>query len=113
MGVESPFVGTQMSTQRRPPFCAFYPRHICRRMVRRGRLCHVYDAGVPDPRRKAATHPAVTHVDGSGCLQTVSARTNPLYYLLIDSFRALTKVPMLLNTSFNKNEPVVCGPRQA
>ena len=57
--------------------------------------------------------PAVTHVDGSGRLQTVSARTNPLYYRLIDSFRDLTGVPMLLNTSFNENEPVVCEPRQA
>ena len=57
--------------------------------------------------------PAVTHVDGSGRLQTVSARTNPLYYHLIDSFRALTGVPMLLNTSFNENEPVVCQPQEA
>ena len=57
--------------------------------------------------------PAVTHVDGSGRLQTVSERTNPLYYRLIDSFRDLTGVPMLLNTSFNENEPVVCEPRQA
>jgi carbamoyltransferase len=57
--------------------------------------------------------PAVTHVDGSGRLQTVSERINPLYYHLIDSFRALTGVPMLLNTSFNENEPVVCEPRQA
>jgi carbamoyltransferase len=57
--------------------------------------------------------PAVTHVDGSGRLQTVSQRTNPLYYSLIDSFRDLTGVPMLLNTSFNENEPVVCEPRQA
>jgi carbamoyltransferase len=57
--------------------------------------------------------PAVTHVDGSGRLQTVSARTNPLYYRLIDAFRGLTGVPMLLNTSFNENEPVVCEPREA
>jgi carbamoyltransferase len=57
--------------------------------------------------------PAVTHVDGSGRLQTVSARTNPLYYRLIDTFRGLTSVPMLLNTSFNENEPVVCEPREA
>jgi carbamoyltransferase len=57
--------------------------------------------------------PAVTHVDGSGRLQTVSERTNPLYYSLIDSFRDLTGVPMVLNTSFNENEPVVCDPRQA
>ena len=57
--------------------------------------------------------PAVTHVDGSGRLQTVSASTNPLYYRLIDTFRGLTGVPMLLNTSFNENEPVVCEPREA
>lgn len=57
--------------------------------------------------------PAVTHVDGSGRLQTVSADTNPLYYCLIDSFRKLTGVPMVLNTSFNANEPVVCRPEEA
>ena len=57
--------------------------------------------------------PAVTHVDGSGRLQTVSQRTNPLYYSVIDTFRELTGVPMVLNTSFNENEPVVCEPRQA
>src|SRR5262249_50266258 len=57
--------------------------------------------------------PAVTHVDGSGRLQTVSARTNPLYYRLIECFRQHTGVPMLLNTSFNENEPVVCEPQQA
>ena len=57
--------------------------------------------------------PAVTHVDGSGRLQTVSRATNPKYYRLIESFRALTGVPMLLNTSFNENEPVVCKPQEA
>ena len=57
--------------------------------------------------------PAVTHVDGSGRLQTVSKTTNSLYYRLIDMFRAQTGVPMLLNTSFNENEPVVCEPREA
>jgi carbamoyltransferase len=57
--------------------------------------------------------PAVTHVDGSGRLQTVSQRANPRYYHLIDEFRELTGVPMVLNTSFNENEPVVCTPREA
>jgi carbamoyltransferase len=57
--------------------------------------------------------PAVTHVDGSGRLQTVHRATNPLYHRLIESFRALTGVPMVLNTSFNENEPVVCHPREA
>jgi carbamoyltransferase len=57
--------------------------------------------------------PAVTHVDGSGRLQTVSSLTNPRYYRLIDSFRKLSGVPMVLNTSFNENEPVVCEPKEA
>ncbi len=57
--------------------------------------------------------PAVTHVDGSGRLQTVSNETNPRYYSLIKDFNKLTGIPMLLNTSFNENEPVVCKPDQA
>jgi len=57
--------------------------------------------------------PAVTHVDGSGRLQTVHRHTNPLYYRLIKSFCVLTGVPMVLNTSFNENEPVVCKPEEA
>ena len=57
--------------------------------------------------------PAVTHVDGSGRLQTVSAETNPRYHRVIENFRTLTGVPMVLNTSFNENEPVVCRPEEA
>ena len=57
--------------------------------------------------------PAVTHVDGSGRLQTVSRATNPRYHRLIEGFRDLTGVPMVLNTSFNENEPVVCAPQEA
>ena len=57
--------------------------------------------------------PAVTHVDGSGRLQTVSHDTNPRYYKLIENFHELTGVPMVLNTSFNENEPVVCMPEEA
>jgi carbamoyltransferase len=57
--------------------------------------------------------PAVTHVDGSGRLQTVAQRANPRYYRLIESFRVLTGIPMVLNTSFNENEPVVCRPGEA
>jgi carbamoyltransferase len=48
--------------------------------------------------------PAVTHVDGSGRLQTVTSSTNPRYHKLIESFRDLTGVPMVLNTSFNEND---------
>ena len=57
--------------------------------------------------------PAVTHVDGSGRLQTVRSQANPRYYRLISEFHALTDVPMVLNTSFNENEPVVCEPKEA
>jgi len=57
--------------------------------------------------------PAVTHVDGSGRLQTVSASSNSRYHKLIDTFRQATGVPMVLNTSFNENEPVVCKPQEA
>ena len=57
--------------------------------------------------------PAVTHVDGSGRLQTVHADTNPRYHALISAFAAQTGVPMVLNTSFNENEPVVCRPEEA
>jgi carbamoyltransferase len=57
--------------------------------------------------------PAVTHFDGSGRLQSVSRRTNPRYHHLIDSFRVITDIPMILNTSFNENEPVVCMPKEA
>lgn len=57
--------------------------------------------------------PAVTHVDGSGRLQTVDAATNPRYAALIEAFREQTGVPMVLNTSFNENEPVVCRPKEA
>ena len=57
--------------------------------------------------------PAVTHVDGSGRLQSVERAANPRYHALISAFRDLTGVPMLLNTSFNENEPVVCRPEEA
>ena len=62
---------------------------------------------------KRAVIPAVTHVDGSGRLQTVSRRGNSLYWRLIRSFEELTGVPVLLNTSLNENEPIVHRPAEA
>jgi carbamoyltransferase len=62
---------------------------------------------------KRAIIPAVTHVDGSGRLQTVSKRTNPLYHALIVRFFQKTGVPIVLNTSLNENEPIVRTPAQA
>jgi carbamoyltransferase len=57
--------------------------------------------------------PAVTHVNGSGRLQTVTESQNPRYYRLIKAFEKIAGVPAVLNTSFNENEPVVCAPREA
>jgi len=62
---------------------------------------------------KRAQIPAVTHVDGSGRLQTVYRDTNERYYDLISAFHQMTGSTMLLNTSFNENEPVVCQPSEA
>ncbi|MFI6318242.1 carbamoyltransferase [Nonomuraea sp. NPDC050556] len=67
---------------------------------------------VLEHRRSAV--PAITHVDGSARVQTVSRADNPLYHDLISRFDALTGVPMLVNTSFNDNdEPIVCTPEDA
>ena len=62
---------------------------------------------------KRSIIPAVTHVDGSGRLQTVTPTTNPRYYRLIHTFYDKTGVPILLNTSFNENEPIVNTPEEA
>ena len=64
-------------------------------------------------KEKREELPAVTHVNGSGRLQTVYKETNPRYHRLIEAFREKTGVPVLLNTSFNENEPVVCRPEEA
>jgi carbamoyltransferase len=64
-------------------------------------------------QEKRSLIPAVTHVNGSGRLQTVTASQNPRYYLLIKAFESMTGVPIVLNTSFNENEPVVCTPQEA
>ena len=85
-------------------------------------LDEYFVGAVPDPFMlqvypvrpdKRAIVPAITHVDGSGRLQTVSLRSNPRYYRLIKAFGRLSGVPMLLNTSFNENEPIVLTPAQA
>lgn len=64
-------------------------------------------------KEKRAQLPAVTHVDGSGRLQTVHKEISPKYYALIDKFREKTGLPILLNTSFNENEPIVNHPKEA
>ena len=64
----------------------------------------------PEKREKI---PAPTHVDGTGRLQTVTREANPRYWRLIKAFEQQTGVPMVLNTSFNDNEPIVCKPEEA
>lgn len=67
----------------------------------------------PVKPEKRASIPAVTHVDGTGRLQTVSWDNNPLYWTLINEFAKITGTPLILNTSFNENEPIVCTPQEA
>lgn len=62
---------------------------------------------------KRAQIPAVQHVDGSSRIQTVSRRTQPLLWTLLRTFAARTRVPVLLNTSLNESEPIVCTPEDA
>ena len=67
----------------------------------------------PIREEKRSIIPAVTHVDGTGRLQTVDKDINPAYYNLIEAFRKKTGIPVLLNTSFNENEPIVNSPQDA
>ncbi len=67
----------------------------------------------PVKAKKRNLIPAVVHVDGTSRIQSVDQKTNPRYYQLISEFYKLTKVPMVLNTSFNENEPIVCSPVDA
>ena len=64
-------------------------------------------------REKRDKIPAPTHVDGTGRLQTVTPAANPRYWKLIREFERQTGVPVVLNTSFNDNEPIVCKPQEA
>lgn len=86
------------------------------------RVGDYFEESYPDPfmikvypirPAKRGEIPAVTHVDGTGRLQTVSATQNPRYWALIRAFDRLTGVPVLLNTSFNENEPIVNTPAEA
>jgi carbamoyltransferase len=81
-----------------------------------------FEKSYPDPfmikvypvkPEKRTLIPAVTHVDGTGRLQTVKKDDNPLYWQLIKEFEKISGVPVILNTSFNENEPIVCTPEEA
>ncbi len=103
-------------TKRRESFRPFAPSVLAERAD------EIYELNGPSPymlfapRVTAAWRdrlPAVTHIDGTGRVQTVDRRTNERYWQLLRAFDALTGVPVLLNTSFNENEPIVCTPEQA
>ena len=64
-------------------------------------------------KEKTKLIPAVTHVDGTGRLQTVDSEQNYRYYNLISEFYNLTNIPIILNTSFNENEPIIRTPKEA
>ena len=68
-------------------------------------------ADVREDKKKVI--PAVTHADGTARFHTVSKKQNPRYWQLIAEFEKLTGVPVILNTSFNENEPIVCTPDDA
>jgi len=72
-------------------------------------MLHVYK--IRSEKRKELC--AVNHVDDTGRLQTVTRDENPLYYDLIAAFHRRTGIPVILNTSFNENEPIVCTPEEA
>jgi carbamoyltransferase len=86
------------------------------------KAAQIFERGEPSPfmmlvykvREAERTRiPAVTHVDDTGRLQTVSAATNPRYHALISEFERQTGVPLVLNTSFNEHEPIVATPDEA
>jgi carbamoyltransferase len=100
----------------REPFRPFAPS------IQMEHVGEYFDQTYPDPfmikvynvlEEKHSVIPAVTHVDGTGRLQTVDREHAPLYWKLIDAFKERTGVPVVLNTSFNENEPIVCTPDEA
>ncbi len=102
--------------KRREPFRPFAPSILIEA------LGEYFEKTYPDPfmikvypikKEKRGVIPAVTHVDGTGRLQTVSRDENPLYWGLIKDFEKITGVPVVLNTSFNENEPIACTPEEA
>jgi carbamoyltransferase len=102
--------------KQREPFRPFAPAVLVERAA------EFFDIDQPDPfmtlappvRSKSRERiPAAVHVDGTGRIQTVSRESNLRYYDLIEAFGRLTGIPVLLNTSFNRSEPIVASPKEA
>ena len=97
-----------------PPVCARRAGRARARVLRDRPARPVHDAGAARARRRSRDRiPAAVHVDGTGRIQTVERSANPRYYGLIEEFGRLTGVPVLLNTSFNRTEPIVASPTDA
>ena len=105
-----------LKIKRREPFRPFAPS------IHEEATGEFFEIDYPDPfmlkvykirPEKRSVIPAVTHADGTGRLQTVSKEVSPRYWRLIEEFRKITGVPVVLNTSFNENEPIVCKPEEA
>lgn len=105
-----------LKIKRRESFRPFAPS------IHLGAAGEYFETDYPDPfmlkvyrirPEKQDIIPAVTHADGTGRLQTVRQQDNPRYWQLIEEFRNITGVPVVLNTSFNENEPIVCKPEEA
>ena len=102
--------------KQREPFRPFAPAVLAER------VSEYFEIGQPDPfmtlaprvrQEKQDVIPAAVHVDGTGRIQTVEKSFNPRYHALIEEFGRLTGVPILLNTSFNRKEPIVARPEEA
>jgi carbamoyltransferase len=102
--------------KQREPFRPFAPAVLVER------ASEFFEIDQPDPFMTLAPRvrpesrdriPAAVHVDGTGRIQTVERSSNPRYYGLIEAFGRLTGVPILLNTSFNRSEPIVASPKDA
>ncbi|HJZ33198.1 MAG TPA: carbamoyltransferase C-terminal domain-containing protein [Hyphomicrobiaceae bacterium] len=102
--------------KKREPFRPFAP------VVLAERAAEYFEVAQPDPfmtlaprvrADKQGVIPAAVHVDGTGRIQTIDRAGNPRYYGLIEEFGRLTGVPVLLNTSFNRKEPIVASPKDA
>ena len=102
--------------KRRESFRPFAPSILeekCYEWFELGQKVPFMEKVYPIRTEKQKFIPSVCHEDGTGRLQTVSRETNPRYHLLIKCFEELTEVPIILNTSFNDNEPIVNTPKDA
>ena len=106
-------VGSQFEIDKKSPYMLLVSpvkKELCKKLTdKEENLFGIDKLNIP----KSAL-PAITHVDYSARVQTVSKKTNPRYYNLIKSFKERTKCPLVVNTSFNvRGEPIVCTPQDA